>query len=80
MPVELGSFNVIIVATGGDIPVAVIHIQKLKSIGQGMPGLVSQISAKKEEDKSERKQIEDVPIVRDFLEVFPEDLSGLPPA
>ncbi|GJW81608.1 putative reverse transcriptase domain-containing protein [Tanacetum coccineum] len=35
---------------------------------------LAQISAKKEEDKSERKQIEDVPIVRDFPEVFPEDL------
>nr|GFA89193.1 putative reverse transcriptase domain-containing protein [Tanacetum cinerariifolium] len=31
------------------------------------------------EDKSEKKRIEDVPIVRDFLEVFPEDLPGLPP-
>ncbi|GJU31731.1 putative reverse transcriptase domain-containing protein [Tanacetum coccineum] len=41
---------------------------------------IEQISAKKEEDKSERKQIEDVPIVRDFPEVFPEDLPGLPPA
>ncbi|GJR93335.1 putative reverse transcriptase domain-containing protein [Tanacetum coccineum] len=39
---------------------------------------LAQISAKKEEDKSERKQIEDVPIVRDFPEVFPEDLPGLP--
>ncbi|GJR72647.1 putative reverse transcriptase domain-containing protein [Tanacetum coccineum] len=38
------------------------------------------ISAKKEEDKSEGKQIKDVPIVRDFPEVFPEDLPGLPPA
>ncbi|GJW65130.1 putative reverse transcriptase domain-containing protein, partial [Tanacetum coccineum] len=34
----------------------------------------------KKEDKSERKQIEDVPIVRHFPEVFPEDLPGLPPA
>ncbi|GKA36095.1 putative reverse transcriptase domain-containing protein [Tanacetum coccineum] len=33
-----------------------------------------------QKDKSERKQIEDVPIVRDFPEVFPEDLPGLPPA
>ncbi|GKE59557.1 putative reverse transcriptase domain-containing protein, partial [Tanacetum coccineum] len=33
----------------------------------------------KEEDKSEGKQLEDVPIVRDFPEVFPEDLPGLPP-
>ncbi|GJX71841.1 putative reverse transcriptase domain-containing protein [Tanacetum coccineum] len=31
------------------------------------------------DDKSEKKRLEDVPIVRDFSEVFPEDLSGLPP-
>nr|GEZ52803.1 putative reverse transcriptase domain-containing protein [Tanacetum cinerariifolium] len=31
------------------------------------------------EDKSKRKQLEDVSIVREFLEVFPEDLSGIPP-
>nr|GFA92991.1 putative reverse transcriptase domain-containing protein [Tanacetum cinerariifolium] len=30
------------------------------------------------EDKSKKKRLKDVPIVRDFLEVFPEDLSGLP--
>nr|GEY55945.1 putative reverse transcriptase domain, ribonuclease H-like domain, aspartic peptidase domain protein [Tanacetum cinerariifolium] len=29
-------------------------------------------------DKSKKKGLEDVPIVRDFLEIFPEDLSGLP--
>nr|GEV99115.1 putative reverse transcriptase domain-containing protein [Tanacetum cinerariifolium] len=34
---------------------------------------------KKTKDKSEEKRFEDVPIVRDFLEVFPEDLPGLPP-
>ncbi|GKB86209.1 putative reverse transcriptase domain-containing protein [Tanacetum coccineum] len=48
--------------------------------GQRMPGLLAHISAKKEGDKSEGKQIKDVPIVRDFPEVFPEDLPGLPPA
>nr|GFA63265.1 putative reverse transcriptase domain-containing protein [Tanacetum cinerariifolium] len=31
------------------------------------------------EGKSEKKQLKNVPIVRDFLEVFPEDLRGLPP-
>ncbi|GKE06704.1 putative reverse transcriptase domain-containing protein, partial [Tanacetum coccineum] len=31
------------------------------------------------EDKSEKKRLEDVPIVRDFPKVFPEDLQGLPP-
>nr|GEV84406.1 putative reverse transcriptase domain-containing protein [Tanacetum cinerariifolium] len=31
------------------------------------------------EDKSEKKRLEDVPVVRNFPEVFPEDLPGLPP-
>ncbi|GKE86603.1 hypothetical protein Tco_1560345 [Tanacetum coccineum] len=31
------------------------------------------------EDKSGEKRLEDVPIIQDFPEVFPEDLSGLPP-
>ncbi|GJZ08881.1 putative reverse transcriptase domain-containing protein [Tanacetum coccineum] len=35
---------------------------------------------KKAKDKSEEKRLEDVPIVRDFPDVFPEDLPGLPPA
>nr|GEV96953.1 reverse transcriptase domain-containing protein [Tanacetum cinerariifolium] len=30
-------------------------------------------------DKSEKKRLEDVPVVRNFPEVFPEDLQGLPP-
>nr|GFB62464.1 hypothetical protein [Tanacetum cinerariifolium] len=30
-------------------------------------------------DKSEEKRLQDVPIVRDFSEVFPEDIPGLPP-
>nr|GEY77403.1 reverse transcriptase domain-containing protein [Tanacetum cinerariifolium] len=43
-------------------------------------GKIVKISAKKEEDKSEGKQLEDVPVVRDYLKVFPTDLPGLPPA
>ncbi|GJT12392.1 putative reverse transcriptase domain-containing protein [Tanacetum coccineum] len=31
------------------------------------------------EDKSEKKRLEDVPIVQDFPDVSPEDLPGLPP-
>ncbi|GJV34268.1 putative nucleotidyltransferase, ribonuclease H [Tanacetum coccineum] len=34
---------------------------------------------KKEEVEIPEKRIEDVPVVRDFPEVFPEDLPGLPP-
>ncbi|GJY34636.1 putative reverse transcriptase domain-containing protein [Tanacetum coccineum] len=33
----------------------------------------------KEETVASRKQIEDVPVVREFSEVFPEELPGLPP-
>nr|GEZ12067.1 reverse transcriptase domain-containing protein [Tanacetum cinerariifolium] len=39
---------------------------------------LAHISTKKEEDKSEGKQLKDIPIVRYFFEVFLEDLSGLP--
>ncbi|GKA09973.1 putative reverse transcriptase domain-containing protein [Tanacetum coccineum] len=37
------------------------------------------VCAKKIVHKSKEKRLEDVPIVRDFPEVFPEDLSGIPP-
>ncbi|GKF96142.1 hypothetical protein Tco_0288877 [Tanacetum coccineum] len=47
---------------------------------KGCQVFLAQIFAKKEEDKSEGKQLKNVPIVRDFSEMFPEDLSGLPPA
>ncbi|GJY54094.1 putative reverse transcriptase domain-containing protein [Tanacetum coccineum] len=84
MPVELGSFDVII---GMDwlrrCHAVIVCDEKLVRIPYGNETLIfcgNEISAKKEEDKSEGKQLKDVPIVRDFSEVFPEDLSGLPPA
>ncbi|GKC48740.1 putative reverse transcriptase domain-containing protein [Tanacetum coccineum] len=49
-------------------------------MAKGCEIFLAWISAKKEEDKSEGKQLKDVPIIQDFLEVFPEDLLGLPPA
>ncbi|GJW50187.1 hypothetical protein Tco_0091538 [Tanacetum coccineum] len=36
-------------------------------------------TTKETEDKLEKKRHEDVPIVRNFPKVFPEDLPGLPP-
>ncbi|GKE04623.1 hypothetical protein Tco_1396641, partial [Tanacetum coccineum] len=47
-------------------------------MAKGCQIFLAQISAKKKEDKSKVKQLKDVPIVRDFPEVFPEDLPGLP--
>nr|GEV26446.1 reverse transcriptase domain-containing protein [Tanacetum cinerariifolium] len=49
-------------------------------MAKGCQTFMAQISAKKEEDKLEGKQLKDVPIVRDFPEVFPEDLPSLTPA
>nr|GFB13411.1 putative reverse transcriptase domain-containing protein [Tanacetum cinerariifolium] len=47
-------------------------------MAKGCQIFLAQISAKKEEDKSERKHLEDVPVVWDYPQVFPKDLSGLP--
>nr|GEX91805.1 putative reverse transcriptase domain-containing protein [Tanacetum cinerariifolium] len=38
------------------------------------------ITSKKTEDKTKEKRLEDVPIVREFLKVFTEDLPRLPPS
>ncbi|GJX39844.1 hypothetical protein Tco_0253147 [Tanacetum coccineum] len=115
MPVELGSFDVIIgmdwlrrchavivcdeklvqVPYGNETltfcgnessneresRLAVISYLKVQEyMAKGSQVFLAQISAKKKEDKSEGKQIKDVPIVQDFPEVFPEDLPCLPPA
>nr|GEU92770.1 hypothetical protein [Tanacetum cinerariifolium] len=39
---------------------------------------LAHVTTKKAEDKSKKKQHEDVPIARDFPEVFPKDLSVMP--
>ncbi|GJR99849.1 putative reverse transcriptase domain-containing protein [Tanacetum coccineum] len=114
MPIELGSFDVIIgmdwlrrcyavivcdeklvqvpygnetltfcgndSSNGRESQLAVISCSKVQEyMAKRCQVFLAQISAKKEEDKSEGKQIKDVPIIQDFLEVFPEDLPGLPP-
>nr|GEZ42649.1 hypothetical protein [Tanacetum cinerariifolium] len=84
MPVELGSFDVII---GMDwlrrCHAVIVFISCSKAseyMAKGCQIFMAQISAKKVEDKSEGKQLKDVPIIWDVLEVFPEDFPGLPPA
>ncbi|GJY36904.1 putative reverse transcriptase domain-containing protein [Tanacetum coccineum] len=46
---------------------------------KGCPIFLAHVTTKETEDKSEKKRFEDVPIVRNFLKVFPKDLSGLLP-
>ncbi|GJW02028.1 reverse transcriptase domain-containing protein [Tanacetum coccineum] len=50
-----------------------------KYIEKGFPIFLAHVTTKEIEDKSEEKRLEDVPIVQNFPEVFPEDLPGLPP-
>ncbi|GKB22387.1 putative reverse transcriptase domain-containing protein [Tanacetum coccineum] len=90
MPVELGSFDVII---GMDwlakYHAVIVCDEKVVRIPYGDEVLMirgddcdsgTQVTSKKAENKSEEKRLKDVPIVREFSEVFPEDLPGLPPA
>nr|GEX64811.1 putative reverse transcriptase domain-containing protein [Tanacetum cinerariifolium] len=71
MPIILGSFDVII---GMDwlskYHAKILCDEKFVQIP---------INAQVMEKKSNEKRLEDIPVVREFLEVFPEDLSGLPP-
>ncbi|GJT71547.1 reverse transcriptase domain-containing protein [Tanacetum coccineum] len=49
-------------------------IKTERYISRGCQVFVGQIMEK----KSDEKRLEDIPVVREFPEVFPEDLSGLP--
>nr|GEY96587.1 reverse transcriptase domain-containing protein [Tanacetum cinerariifolium] len=44
-----------------------------KYIQKGCQVYLAQVTSNKAEDKLEEKRLEDVPIVREFSEVFPED-------
>ncbi|GKD33962.1 putative reverse transcriptase domain-containing protein [Tanacetum coccineum] len=114
MPVELGSFDVIIsvdwlanhhavivcdekimrIPYGDEVLIvqgdrdgkgeksklSIISCTKThKYIKRGCLIFLAKITKKETEDKSEEKRLEDVPTVRDFPEVFPEDFPGLPP-
>nr|GFD36920.1 putative reverse transcriptase domain-containing protein [Tanacetum cinerariifolium] len=50
-----------------------------KYVKIGFPIFLVHITTKEVEDKSKEKRLKDVSVVRDFPEVFPEDLPGLPP-
>ncbi|GKE52364.1 putative reverse transcriptase domain-containing protein [Tanacetum coccineum] len=76
MPIELGSFDVII---GMDwlakYQAVIVCAEKIVRC----PVFLAHVTTKETEEKSEKNRLKDVPIVRDFPEVFPEDLPGLPP-
>ncbi|GJR04504.1 reverse transcriptase domain-containing protein [Tanacetum coccineum] len=78
MPIRLGSFDVVI---GMDwlskYHARIIRDEKVVHIPIDSETLI--IRAQVMEKKSDEKRREDIPVVREFLEVFLEDLPGLPP-
>ncbi|GKD41494.1 putative reverse transcriptase domain-containing protein [Tanacetum coccineum] len=76
MPVPLGSFNIII----GMDWLSKYHGVIICDEKIGCDVFLAHITTKEAKDKSEGKRLEDVSIVKDFPEVFPKDLSGIPPA
>ncbi|GJT91881.1 putative reverse transcriptase domain-containing protein [Tanacetum coccineum] len=114
MPVEMGSFDVIIgmdwlskyhavivcdekiirIPFGNEILIvrgdgsSNEHMYQLNIISctkrqkyllKGCHVFLAHVTARKAEDKSEVKRLEDVPILCDFSKVFPEDFPGIPP-
>nr|GEU51723.1 putative reverse transcriptase domain-containing protein [Tanacetum cinerariifolium] len=45
---------------------------------KGCPIFLAHVTTKEAEDKTKEMRLEDVPIVQDFPEVFPEDFLGIP--
>ncbi|GKE75364.1 putative reverse transcriptase domain-containing protein, partial [Tanacetum coccineum] len=78
MPIELGTFDVII---GMDWLVkhdaVIVCGEKVarKYVEQGCHLFLAHVTKK----KLKEKRMEDVPVIHDFPKVFPEELSGLPP-
>ncbi|GKF48418.1 hypothetical protein Tco_0141669 [Tanacetum coccineum] len=76
MSIKLGSFDVII---GMDwlskYHARLICDDKVIHIPINGETLIIRVMEK----KSDEKRLEDIPVVREFLEVFPENLPGLPP-
>nr|GFA87161.1 hypothetical protein [Tanacetum cinerariifolium] len=80
MPVELGSFDVIIDMDWlANHHAVIVCDEKIMRIPYEDEILIVQVMKKKTKDKSEEKRLEDVPTIQDFMKVFSLDLPGLPP-
>ncbi|GJZ41571.1 hypothetical protein Tco_0588457 [Tanacetum coccineum] len=78
MPIKLGSFDVVIAMDWlSKYHARIICDEKVIHIPIDGETLI--IRAQIMEKKSDEKRLEDIPVVREFPEVFPEDLPGLPP-
>ncbi|GKB04811.1 putative reverse transcriptase domain-containing protein [Tanacetum coccineum] len=76
MPIKLGSFDVVI---GMDwlskYHAKILYDEKVVHIPINGETLIIRVMEK----KSDEKRLEDIPVVKEFSDVFPEDLPGIPP-
>ncbi|GKB07462.1 putative reverse transcriptase domain-containing protein [Tanacetum coccineum] len=81
MPIKLGSFDVVIGMDWlSNYHARIIYDEKFVHIPlDGKTLIIRGDRIQVMEKKSDDKRLEDIPVVREFLEVFPEDLPGLPP-
>ncbi|GKD98873.1 hypothetical protein Tco_1382770, partial [Tanacetum coccineum] len=76
MPIKLGSFDVVIgIDWLSKYHARIICDEKVVHIPINGETLIIRVMEK----KSDEKRLEDIPVVREFPEVFPKDLPGLPP-
>ncbi|GKD78715.1 putative reverse transcriptase domain-containing protein, partial [Tanacetum coccineum] len=84
MPVPLGSFDVIIgmdwLTKYHGMIICDEKILPQEYLSKGCDVFLAHITTKEAKDKSEGKRLKDVPIVKDFPEVFPEYLPSIPTA
>ncbi|GKF86561.1 hypothetical protein Tco_0254388, partial [Tanacetum coccineum] len=75
MPIKLGSFDVVICMDWlSKYHARIICDEKIVHILINSETLIIRVMEK----KSDEKRLEDIPVVREFPEVLPEDLPGLP--
>ncbi|GJR99665.1 putative reverse transcriptase domain-containing protein [Tanacetum coccineum] len=78
MPIKLDTFDVIINMdwlVKHDAVIVCGEKVARKYVERGCHLFLAHVTEK----KSKEKRLEDVPVIRDFLEVFPDDFLGLPP-
>ncbi|GJQ92511.1 putative nucleotidyltransferase, ribonuclease H [Tanacetum coccineum] len=76
-PITIDTFHNIEMADGNLYHARIICDEKVVYIPINGETLI--IRAQVMEKKSDEKRLEDIPVVREFPEVFPENLPGLPP-
>ncbi|GKD93054.1 putative reverse transcriptase domain-containing protein [Tanacetum coccineum] len=80
MPIKLGSFDVVIgMGWLSKYHAKILCDEKVVHIPINGETLIIRVMEKKsDEKKSDEKKLEDIPVVKEFPDVFPKDLPSLP--